>query len=436
MQRRDFISQSLAAGAAAMLVSPAHGTAASPDTLDLAILGAGYQGRVLLDCLMAIGGVRVRAVCDIWKYRRTLALTYLNDYEQSAAVYEDYREMLDKTNDLHAVLVATPDFVHSEQTIACLRAGLHVYCEPPMAPTLDAAQAMADAARKSGKLLQIGYQRRSNPRYQHVHQKLLQEAKLLNDITSASTNWSQLDLLEEGAPRRHLTIPATDLQKYGYADMREFRNWRWFKRFCAAPFAAFAVHQVDVLNWLLGSKPKAVLAAGGNDYYKDRQGYDNVTAIYDYPVADRVVRATCQVLNTTSGTAGNYEQLVGIEGSVRISENPKWTKVFHEPSAAEWDEWRSKGYLAKVNAAPGAKAESKDTPPDPNVVHVAETGELTQYEIPVVLDSSPVQPHLENFLAAVRGKAELNCPADVALASEAAVLKALEAVEARQQLTW
>jgi predicted dehydrogenase len=87
--------------------------------------------------------------------------------------YEDYREMLDKEKELDAVIIATPDFWHAPHTVDCLEAGKHVYCEKEMSNTLEGARRMVAAARETGKLLQIGHQRRSNPRYLHCYEKLL-----------------------------------------------------------------------------------------------------------------------------------------------------------------------------------------------------------------------------------------------------------------------
>lgn len=435
MQRREFLSNSLAAGAGTLLLSATSVASQAPaDMLNVAIIGAGMHGRVLANCLLALGGVRIPAVCDVWNYRRTAALNYLKAFGQEAAGYEDYREMLEKVEGLHAVIVATPDFVHAEQTVACLNAGLHVYCEAPMAPTLTAARAMADTATKTGHLLQVGYQRRSNPRYRLIEEKLLAEADLVEAITAASTQWNQSELWELGWPQRH-SIPEADLKRFGYADMREFRNWRWFKRYCAGPFASAAVHQVDVLNRLLSSHPRTVLGVGGADYFPDRECYDNVTAIYEYPVDKRTVRATCQVLTTTRGTAGSHELLVGTAGSIRAAENPKWMTIFREPSAAEWDEWIRKGYLVKANQMPAAAEKPPETTVNANQIQVQETGEVERYEIPLTPDRSSLHYHLENFLDAIRGTGRLNCPAEVALAAEAAVLRAIDAVEARQYLT-
>ena len=99
--------------------------------------------------------------------------------------------MLAKEKGLDAVIIATPDFWHAEQTVNCLKAGLHVYCEKEMSNTLEGAKKMVAAAKETGKLLQIGHQRRSNPMYIYCHDKLLKEAKLLNRITTINGQWNR-----------------------------------------------------------------------------------------------------------------------------------------------------------------------------------------------------------------------------------------------------
>ncbi len=432
MQRREFFQAGLAAGAglawaAAPVLSAENGPPA--EAINVALVGAGSQGRVLGNALAAIGGVRVAAVCDIWKYRRTSALAYFKTYGHEAREYEDYREMLAQETDLRAVVVATPDFVHAEQAAACLKAGLHVYCEGMMAPTLDAAKGLVRAGRESGRLLQIGYQRRSSPRYRHVREKLLGEAELVGQVTHAAAQWCHPVSDDFGWPKRFV-IPDETLAKYGYANMHEFRNWRWFRRYTAGPMAGFASHQLDVLGWFLGADPRAVTASGGTDYYPGRDCCDNVMASFEYPTPDGMVRASYQMLTTTSGggAGANYEMLMGTEGSIKVSENPKWTRAYHEAYGPEWNPWVGKGYLVK---AAGPVAEK---PEDPNEVRVRETGLVVPYDIPVALDKPAHQLHLENFFEAIRGRAQLACPAEVALRAEAAALKALEAVAARRTI--
>ena len=177
--------------------------------------------------LVNIGGVRVRAVCDIWKYSQNYGQKFLARHGQEVQVYEDYREMLDKEQELDAVLVATPDFAHAAQTNACLEAGLHVYCEPMLAHNLPAARSMVETMRRTGKLLQVGYQRRSNPRYRHVLEKLLAEARLPGRLTAVQTQWAQEAADLRGWPKR-FTMPDDVLHRYGYDDMSQFRNWIWY----------------------------------------------------------------------------------------------------------------------------------------------------------------------------------------------------------------
>lgn len=147
----------------------------------------------------------------------------------------------------------------------------------------------------------------------------------------------------------------------------------------------------------------------------------------------RTIRATCQVHTTTRGTAGSHELVVGTAGSIRTSEAPNWVAVFREPSAVTWDEWVRKGYLVKV-ARPSAVDEPSEPPADTGGMQAAETGGVEPYEIPVAADKSSLHYHLENFLDAARGTGKLNCPPPIALHAEAAVLRAIEAVEAEQLL--
>jgi len=96
---------------------------------------------------------RIRAICDIWKYHRNSALAYLKNYGQEAKAHEDYRDLLVHEKGLHVTSVATPDFVHPEQVNACPKAGLDVYCEAMMAPTLAGARSTVEAMRETGQVV-------------------------------------------------------------------------------------------------------------------------------------------------------------------------------------------------------------------------------------------------------------------------------------------
>ncbi|HNY92656.1 MAG TPA: Gfo/Idh/MocA family oxidoreductase, partial [bacterium] len=238
----------------------------APAELRIALLGVGAQGSVLLNSMLKIPGLRFQAVCDIWpEYNLKRAGNLLKKYGHEAALYHDYREMLDKEKGLDAVVIATPDFWHADHTIACLQAGLHVYCEKEMSNTLEGARRMVQAARESGKLLQIGHQRRSNPRYIFCRDTLLQELQLIGRPVTAFGQWNRSAAPDLGWPKKY-EIPADQLRRYGYDSMAQFCNWRWYKKLGGGPIVDLGSHQIDIFSWFLGANPKSVQASGGTDY--------------------------------------------------------------------------------------------------------------------------------------------------------------------------
>ena len=160
-----------------------------------------------MEATRRIAGVGFQAVCDIWPYNRTWVAARLRRYGHACNAYEDYREMLDK-EDLQAAIVATPDFWHARHAIACLEAGLHVYCETPMAHTVADARRMVEALRRveagaegSSPLLQIGQHCRSDPHYRYCFEKLLQEMKLPGRIVAVNGQWNHAFLSPLGWPK-------------------------------------------------------------------------------------------------------------------------------------------------------------------------------------------------------------------------------------------
>jgi predicted dehydrogenase len=429
LSRRDFVRTTAAAGAGLVLAagSPAIARAAGSAPSNIALIGFGAQGRVLLESLLKIEGVQLVAVVDIWEYARTYAQRYLNKMGVTVRAYENYEELLAKEKGLQAVVVATPDFWHAPITNACLRAGLHVYCEKMMSNTIEGARSMVTTMRVTGKLLQIGHQRRSNPRYLFALNRLMREAKICGRLTAANAQWNRAVTEDFGWPNKSAMTDA-QLAQYGFADMHQFRNWRWFRKLGGGPLSDLGAHQIDVFNWWFGVKPKSVIASGGMDYYSKHEWFDNAMVIYEFPLPEGVARAFYQVQTTTSAGGGYFEYFMGDEGSLKMSENPSITKVFREERAPSWDEWIHRSYLRAT--APTAL----ETPADAVKVDVRETAALAAFEIPVLFNKFIHQPHLENFFKAVRGEAKLNCPADEAFGSEYVIFKASEAVDTGKRI--
>jgi len=442
VSRRGFLKASATVGAGLILAPTILGAEkGGPVPLNVAIIGTGMQGRELIEQAVKIEGIRFKAVCDIWPYSQTYSSRRLRAYGHEINVYADYLEMLDKERGVQAVIVATPDFMHAEHTIACLKAAKHVYCEKEMSNDLAKARQMVLTARETGNLLQIGHQRRSNPRYLHAKHKLLDDARLCGRITHIYGQWnrSAAATAPKGSPQRY-EMPVATLQKYGYESMFQFRNWRWFRKYGGGPIVDLGSHQVDVFGWFIDAKPKYVVAEGGRDYYDNYEWYDNVTALYAYETPAGVVRACYQTLSTTTGR-GYFEAFMGDRGTLQISERADKCRIFAEgylPNGADgshpWEPWVQKGYVIRMpkeadqyqvpkTAAEAILSAYRSIPPVAFVLNIS-------------VEASLHQAHLENFFGAVRGKCRLNCPAEVGYETAVQVLKVNEALEADKKMTF
>jgi len=440
LTRREFIGATAAAGAGLVLASGVKvfgQTAAaggSPNgKLNVALIGFGAQGRVLLESLLKIQTIQLVAICDIWEYARTYGQRYLKKLDVNVNAYENYEDLLAKEKGLDAVVVAVPDFWHSRVTNTCLKAGLHVYCEKMMSNTIEDARSMVQTMHQTGKLLQIGHQRRSNPRYIFALNRLVNDAKICGRLTAAQAQWNRAVTEDFGWPK-HSDLKPEQLAQYGFKDMHQFRNWRWFKGLGGGPLSDLGAHQIDIFNWWLDSKPKSVMASGGLDYYKNHEWYDNAMVIYEFALPEGTVRAFYQVQTTTSAGGGYFEYFMGDEGSIKMSENPALSSIYQESRAVQvrsdkgevsWNDLIQKNYI-RAKAAPSV-------PKDVAKVDVRETAQLAEFEIPVSFNKPPHMPHLENFFNTILGKSKkLNCPGDEAFASEYVIHKANEAIAAQK----
>jgi predicted dehydrogenase len=443
IDRRDFLC-STAAATAGLAFSPAvfgqTGKGEKTDDINVALLGVGEQGQVLMSACLKIPGVRIKAVCDIWTaYNQKRASRMLKAYHHEHNKYVDHREMLDKEKDLDAVIIATPDFWHAEHTIDCLNAGLHVYCETAMSNTIEGARKMVEAAGKTSRLLQIGCQRRSNPRYLHCYERLLKYSKVFGRIVAVCGQWNTIAMQPQGWPKRAVLDRST-LGRYGYNSMAQFRNWRWYRGLGGGPVVSHGSHQIDVFNWFLGANPSSVMA-GGITAYLDKeihQWYDTVMTVYEHETDQGPVSAYYQILSHNRNE-GYSEKFMGDRGTLTISQADYLTKIKPELMNSEYKDW---AWYVKEGRLRGPEEimhgiDKLTIPQLINLLTVAETPpgrRLRELSLPVEMNKPYHQPHLENFFDAIRGKAALNCPAEVGYKTAVAVLKVNEAIQAGRKL--
>jgi predicted dehydrogenase len=421
LSRRSFLSKT-ALGAGLVLGAPGILRAASPQdsaTIHVALIGFGKQGEVLFNCLKNIPGLHFQAVCDISDYNRKRGMGQVRAYQGNApAGYVDIDEMLSKEKGLDAAVISTPDFWHSPHTVKCLEAGLNVYCEKMMAHTIEAARDMVRAMERTGKLCQIGHQRRSNPRYRYTYEQLINGKKICGQIINANGQWNRSlgSSQDIGGTKlaKSIIVPDSILNQYGFKDMHQYLNWRVYRDLSGGPISDLGAHQIDIFNWFIGSSPKRVYASGGNSYFKKREHFDNVMCVFDYDTPHGDVRAFYQVLTTTSFGGGFWEAFMGTEATIKISEIASSSAIYREDGAPPWDEIVDKGFLVRKPAPP-------KPPPSADVVASYESAPPENFDLPGGFNKPAHQPHLENFFDAVRGKATLNCDARHAFESEASI---------------
>ncbi len=435
------------------------------DALNVGLVGCGQQGMAaLVASMVRMPGIRFAAISDIWDLKRRSAKQALDPAKTVGTQdFERIEDMLSTVKELDCVVIATPDWLHAPHSRMSLEAGKHVYCEKMMSNSLEGAADMVKAQRQTGKLFQVGHQRRSNPRYIFMRDRLIREKRLLGQITHLYGQWNR-SVKEPLMP--NLTAAEMEkITKAGYANKLEFANWRQFKKYGGGPISDLGAHQIDIFNWLLGTTPKSLTAVGGLDYFKNRplQGggtfsyeqLDNAMLIYEYDVPDHgLVRVLYQVL-TTTGSQNYYEKIMGVEGTIVISEQQQnGNQVYREKDTTadkvgDWERLVPEGLLRRPPSTVYNKFWERPkmwNRPDPwlekeGVQDVRVSVAADPYEIPALpkhLDEMPPhQHHLENFFNTVRkgGKqTDLNCPVADAYKCARAVLAVNDAVAQKKRI--
>ncbi len=273
-----------------------------------AVIGAGPWGREILDTLARLPGAPVAAVCETYEPFRRRASGLAGDAE----AVEDYRAILDDP-EVKAVIVATPSHLHREIAVEALEAGKHVYCEAPLASTIDDARAIARAARevKDKQIFQAGQQFRAEPQHHHVRNFL--QAGALGQPLFVRSHWNKKESWRRAAPT---------------SEREAEINWRLKTDSSAGLIGEQGIHSLDIASWFLNARPKAVAGRGGILYWNDGRGIpDTVHALFEYPGGiNYTFEAT--LANSYQGIG---DLICGSDSAVMIQENRAW--MFREADA-------------------------------------------------------------------------------------------------------
>ncbi len=228
-------------------------------------------------------------------------------------LFKDYRKLLE-LKEIDAVIIGTPDHWHCLILCDALSAGKHVYCEKPLANSIEECNVMLKAAKRAGKIVQIGQWQRSGGHYQQAHNYL--KTGKLGNIRLVKC-WAYQGWMEPVPVKPDSAPPAgVDYEMWlGPATKRPFNpnrfhfNFRWFWDYAGGLMTDWGVHEIDIALFFMGAKaPKSVMAGGGKLAYPDdaSETPDTLQTVYEYDNFNMLWE------HATGIDGGNYGKTEGI----------------------------------------------------------------------------------------------------------------------------
>ncbi len=298
MDRRNFIRNSVAAASVAASVHSRAYAADAARPRRVGLIGCGWYGKCDLLQLINIEPVEVVSLCDVDANMLAEAADLIGSRQKSRRrprTYDNYLDMLAE-KDLDIVLVDTPDHWHALPMIAAVESGADVYVQKPTGVDVLESKAMLDAARRTGRVVQVGTQRRSTPHLIEAKQRVV-DAGLLGDIAFAEVCCYYHMRTRKNPPD---TSPPANLDYEawtGPAPMRPYnelvhpRSWRAFMEYGNGIVGDMCVHMLDMVRWQLGlGWPNRISSVGGImvDHESKANITDTQTATFDFDDLDVV----------------------------------------------------------------------------------------------------------------------------------------------------
>ena len=315
--RRDFLRASLTAGAALSLprltlAAEDTSRAGSPnDTVRLAVVGLGAtkaiggvggRGHQLIPRLREVPGAKIVALCDVDSSFVARELKPFEDRGETVATHTDLRHVLDDKS-IDAVVFAVPNHWHALATVWACQAGKDVYVEKPFSHDLWEGQQMVAAARKYGRMVQIGTQNRSSALLANTFERL--RGGELGPIRYA---YALVYRARTGIGRVSAPTPVPATVDYdlwcGPAPkgplLRKQLNyeWHWFWATGNGEMGNNGIHVMDLCRWALGQNqpPPRALSIGGRFGFDDCGETANTqVALLDYQPAPLI----CEIRNVS-----------------------------------------------------------------------------------------------------------------------------------------
>lgn len=353
--RRSFLAGALAAPFAANRMT-------ANDRPTYGLIAAGGRGRYLSRYFTKLGAQCV-ALCDVYEPYLDLALKDTPD----AKTYVNHEELLAQPG-IDFIVSAGPDHWHCRHLLDSLKAGKDVYTEKPLSLNLAESKRMVDAVRQSGKVVQVGMQRRSAP-------SIFQAKKVIDDgklgritMVKAQWHWNNAKPLDNSPlpGKLHWERFVGSARKRPLEPQR-WRYWRWFWDYAGGNMTDQGTHLMDVVQWFMGTgAPKSAMSHGYVAKNIPAEAPEVFSAIFDYG----------SFMATWTLNYGNsYE-----DGWSILFQGDEATMRMDDAGFVVWKEpWKS-------NREPAMREQS-----------------------PV-----PIETHIQNFLDCIKSREQPNCTVEIA----------------------
>lgn len=270
------------------------------ETVRLGHIGTGAQGRHHIRNALQLPGVEMRTFCDVLPFQLDGARALVG---RDITAVTDYRHVLDDP-DIDAVIIATPFNFHAQPMLDALDAGKHVYVEKTLVKGHEQIEKVNSAVAKTDLIIQAGYQHRYSDHLQAVSGLI--ESGRIGAISKVECQWNR-----NGDWRRPVPSP----------EYERAVNWRMYREYSGGLVAELSSHQMDILDWILKSRPREIMGTGGIDYWKDgRETRDNTHLVVRYE-NDVVASFTCL---TTNAYEGFRMVFLGTKGTIITSLDEAW----------------------------------------------------------------------------------------------------------------
>ena len=310
--RREFLGIGAAAATGAIaaqtvlltpepLIAAQQRRAAPSDRVRFGIIGVGMEGAGLLGESIRLPNVECAAACDLYDGRHVLAREIVRP---DLPVTRRYQELL-ANKDIDCIVAAVPDHWHRQIVVDAVSAGKDIYCEKPMSHSAADGVAMVDAARKSGRIVQIGSQRVSSAicakAKEMIAAGMLGDLMLVegwngrNDPTGA---WQYPPPFDLSPSNLDWDTWQGDVRPKRPFDPILFARWRCWKEYGTGVAGDLLVHLISGMMFMLGinEPPAQASSVGGIRHWKDGRNMPDVhAALYyygDLPVYMRLNAAT------------------------------------------------------------------------------------------------------------------------------------------------